>query len=255
MISQAELDALMQRALSDKDAEPAFFRALLDATVYAHAPRVAQTGRLRLIQFPLPENGQMVLPFFSDGVQARAAAGSTATVIVLTGRQLFELTRGATLMLNPNGCSCLLYPEEIAALLDHGEIATLDQLELTAPKAMDFREVYPPPTWLTDPLIALYARLPSVEAAYLVEVTAHDDPDPQHFGLLIGLVVPSAEAERAVRATITTVQPLCRIRDKAVDLMEFAPEEVPDWIRKLNPTPFYIRALGQRLAAGSTALQ
>lgn len=49
----------------------------------------------------------------------------------MTGRQLFELTHGATLMLNPNGTSCTLYSEEIAALLDRGDVAIIDQVQLT----------------------------------------------------------------------------------------------------------------------------
>src|SRR3546814_4427788 len=79
------------------------------------------------MQFPLPDSGHMVLPFFSEETQARAAAGTTAKVVALTGRDLLELTRGATLMLNPNGTNCPLYPEEIAALLDRGEVARSDE--------------------------------------------------------------------------------------------------------------------------------
>lgn len=255
MISPGQLDQLMQLALADKAAEPAFFRALLDATVYAHTPRTDHGGRLRLIQFPLPDSGRMVLPFFSDETQARTAAGTAATVVVLTGRQLFELTRGATLMLNPNSTSCTLYPEEIAALLDHGEVAVVDQAELTEPHPMQFREPDPAPSWLIDPLIALYARLPSVEMAFVVEFRPSDDPDPAHVGLLIALGVPAAETERAVRATITAIQPLCRVREALLDLTAFVPDAVPDWVRDVDLAPFYVRALGQRLASGSAARQ
>lgn len=255
MVSAAQLNALMQQALTEKAAEPAFFRALLDATVYAHTPRTGHTGRLRLIQFPLPDSGRMVLPFFSEEAEAWAAAGTAATVVVLTGRQLFELTRGATLLLNPNSVSCTLYPEEIAALLDHGQVAIVDQVEVSESKPMEFREPEQAPTWLIDPLITLYAQLPSVEVAYLVEVRAPDDPDPEHVGLLIALGVASAETERAVRATITTIQPLCRSREAAVDLTAFVPNALPEWMRHAGLEPFYVRALGQRLVTSSTAVQ
>lgn len=117
MITPEELALFLQQALADKTAEPAFFRALLDALVYAHTPRNDRHARLRFIQFVTPE-GLTVLPFFSDEVQARAAAGTAATVVAMTGRELFGLTRGATLMLNPNETNCVLYPEEISALLD-----------------------------------------------------------------------------------------------------------------------------------------
>ena len=62
MMSSERLDTLMQRALADKTVEPVFFRALLEATVYAHTPRAGHNGRLRLIQFALPDNGRMVCP-------------------------------------------------------------------------------------------------------------------------------------------------------------------------------------------------
>lgn len=255
MVSVAELDAMMRQALADKTAEPAFLRALLDATVYAHTPRTGHRGRLCFIQFPLPDSERMVLPFFSDEAQARAAAGSAARVVVLTGRQLFELTRGATLMLNPNSANCTLYPEEITALLDHGEVAIVDQVEVAEPQPMEFREPEPVPTWLIDPLITLYARLPSVEAAYLVEVRAPDERDPEHVGLLIAICVPLEETERAARATITAIQALCRVRDAAVDLTAFVPATLPDWVRDIGVKPFYTRALGQRLIPGLISVQ
>src|SRR3546814_10503095 len=102
------------------------------------------------MQFPLPDIGHMVLPFFSEETQARVAAGTTAKVVALTGRDLFELTRGATLMLNPNGTNCTLYPEEIAALLDRGEVAIVDKFTVPEPKLMDFREPEPSPTWRSE---------------------------------------------------------------------------------------------------------
>lgn len=110
--SADELARLMLEALADKAAEPAFFRGLLDATVYAHVPRHDRSGRLRLIQFTTPE-GLTVLPFFSDEVQAKAAARSAATVVVLMGRQLLELTRGATLMLNPKRSTAYCTPKRL----------------------------------------------------------------------------------------------------------------------------------------------
>lgn len=245
----------MRAAFADKAAEPAFFLALLEATVYAHTPKTDRQGRLRFMQFPLPDSGHMVLPFFSDETQARAAAGTTAKVVVLTGRQLFELTRGATLMLNPNSTNCTLYPEEIAALLDSGEVAIVDKFTVSEPKLMDFREPEPSPTWLIDPLIALYAQLSCVESAYLVEMKAHDDPDPDHAGWLIALAVASANSERAVRATITTIQSLCREHTMTVDLMTFVPDVPPGWVHEVDIGPFYTRTLGQRMITGTISVQ
>src|SRR3546814_12481467 len=112
----------------------------------------------------------MVLPFFSEETQARAAAGTTAKVVALTGRDLFDLTRGATLMPNPNGTNCTLYPQEIAPLLDRAEVAIVDQFNPPHPKLMDFREPAPSPPWLTHLLLALSPPLPCAPSAYLDEL-------------------------------------------------------------------------------------
>lgn len=246
MISANELTCLMQKALADKAAEPAFFLALLEATVYAHTPRIGRSGHLRLIQFVRPDNGLTVLPFFSDEAQARAAAGTTATVVVLTGRQLFELTRGVTLMLNPNSASCTLYPEEIAALLDRGELAIVEKVD-TGGQDLRIAPVREQPSWLIDRLIALYASLSSIEAAYLGAIGPADRPDQQ--GLLVAAAVPKKDAERVARATTTALQGQCHTLLVTVDFTAFEPDELPQWLRETEITPFYLRDFGQRLAS------
>ena len=59
----------------------------------------------------------MVLPFFSDRKQAEEASVGKVGIVAMSGRRLFELTQGATLMLNPNPDRAALYPPEVSALL------------------------------------------------------------------------------------------------------------------------------------------
>ena len=240
----------MQQALTDKSAEPAFFRALLEATVYAHVPRHDRSGRVRFIQFTTPE-GLLVLPFFTEERQARTAAGSATTVVVLTGRQLFEWTRGATLMLNPNDVSCTLYPEEIAALLDHGEVAVVERVD-TGGQQLVIEPASEIPGWLIDRLVALYAGLACVEAAYVASIGTPDDPQR---GLLIAVAVPSKDAERAARATTTELQAHCQALQMPVDLTAFEPGELPDWIKGTDLKPFYVRSWRERLVKSPERMQ
>jgi len=134
--SAEQLAALMQQAQVNPGHFPPFLRALLEATVYAHAPPSDDHARLRLFQFTRPD-GVTVLPFFSDEAQAYAAAAESARVVALSGRTLMESTRGATLMLNPNDVSCTLFPEEIAALLDRDTVADLSRGEVEAGEAVE----------------------------------------------------------------------------------------------------------------------
>lgn len=233
--SISKIDQLLQQALVDKSSEPAFFRALLDATVYAHVPKHDDTGRIRLIQFVTPE-GLTVLPFFTDESQAQQASSNTVKTVVLSGRQLMEATRGATLMLNPNKTPCTLYPEEIAALLDHGDVAVMES-EVLPERQILVAIPKPKPDWLIKPLVTLYQALEYVASAYVIEVRLPEAPERAI--LLVALAVPKLDAERAARASILIMQPLCKGREIEVDLTAFEPGSPPAWLAGSEIEEFY----------------
>ena len=54
-VSTAELERRLERARSHREEEPAFFRCLLDAWVYAHVPLSDDHPRVRLVQFRHPD--------------------------------------------------------------------------------------------------------------------------------------------------------------------------------------------------------
>lgn len=111
MISATTLSRLLAQAIKDNRHEQAFFRALLDAKIYAHIPISDPVSRrLRFIQFNHPDTGQLILPFFSDEPKACAATGPTVRTVTLRGRVFLEATLGATLMLNPNDGIAYSFP-------------------------------------------------------------------------------------------------------------------------------------------------
>jgi len=180
--------------------QKAFFRALLEATVYAHVPiEPAPRGQIRFIQFIRPDNGQTVLPFFSDREQAAAAAVGKARIVAMDGRRLFELTRGATLMLNPNHDRVALYPPEISALLEGRTLGFFAAETLNAEEHVGVSLPSVPTENLTIVLRNLYEREPSVRAAYLAEV--HRGVDQSDVFLLLTLVVTKGNDERMVQLT------------------------------------------------------
>lgn len=80
-------------------------------------------------------------------------------------------------------------------------------------------------------LVGLYARLPYVQAAYLLEVAPSQAPDTR--SLLIALAVAPDHVERAARATITDIQPLCARNNVAVDITAFdAANGLPPYLRQ-----------------------
>ncbi len=244
----------MARAIQDPREESAFFRALLKATVYAHIPLTDRldfhADRIRFVQFPRPDNGQLVLPFFTDEEKARFAAGSAVRILPLKGRHLLELTRGATLILNPNDAPCVLYPEEVEALLRTGFIARIEKFKVqeeTAPLVGP--PMNDPPSWLIDALISVLAKLPDIQLAYIAGLYTASE-EPQQTGFLIALDGDDQHSERAMRAVNTVLQPLCQEHDgPAVDMTHFdhSVEEAPEWVGKFSLKPFYDHAWGARL--------
>lgn len=237
MISERELERRLEQARQNRGLEPAFFRCLLDAVVYAHAPVSDDHPRLRLIQFRHPD-GFYVVPFFTSQAKALLVAGSTARLIKLTGRELFEGTPGATFMLNPNDGACVLYPEEIAALLESGTVARVETIKLEADTPFLIVEEATLPAWLLPALTTLYEGLPFVEVAYWLKVAPPDRPKQCTF--LIALGVGQEHAERAARATITVLQASATSADIPIDLTSFDPTQgLPTYLCHTGAQQFF----------------
>jgi len=235
MTTRSQLQELLRAVRNNPLAEPQFFEALLTATVYAHVPVHQVPGRIRFIQFNRPDNGQTVLPFFSDQAKAQRALGSSkqVSVIALDGRQMFELTQGATLMLDPNDDQVMLYPEEVAALLTGQPLVAFGREELSSPETVAVRV----PSVPVDELIAVlraFCEIDSdVTAGYIVEVLRGDNQ--QDASLLVAIAAPKRVAERVSRTSMQRVRP--HIDDLALPLIMtvIEPEE--------GASRFYQRAI------------
>jgi hypothetical protein len=220
MIDSGTLEQLFDAARLDQASEPAFLKRLLEATLFVHAPISDESRALRLHMFAHPD-GFNAIPVFTSEAKAALPPGITARIVGINGRELFEATRGATLMLNPNSGGGLLYPEEIAALLDQGTVATVERVHEPM-SAHGPGKSTDAPDWLLDALRNVYLGIPTVTEAYAVVSGTVSEPDLLLF--LIG--VAPADSERAARASISAVQPLLQGKgfSRTVDLMVFDPE-------------------------------
>ena len=219
------------RADESAQAQELFFKTLLDSTVYAHVPPIAPPpGKMRFVQFVRPDNGQTVLPFFIDRAQAEEAAAGRVGIVAMVGRELFKLTRGATLMLNPNGERATLYPPEINALLDGRPLGFATQEHLQESEDVG---VCPPSIDTDDLVIALrelYGNEPAVRAAYLVEV--HRQGERAETFLLLVIVVTASHQERIVQLTTLAIQPAMPTLALPLSMTCSAPEgDLPELCR------------------------
>lgn len=238
-IQQSELNRLLEESITDRRKEPAFFRALLDATVYAHVPLDDRSGRIRFIQFRGTE-GELLLPFFSDPGKSEAAARGKVRSLAINGRLFLESTLGATLILNPNNQWCKLYPEEVSVLLRTGHVAVLESdnyAERTEIAVAIPEEV---PERLLKVVREILAKLPEVHAAHLVDMrfTPHlDTPN-----LVLAVSAPKSTCTRICRAILSELQTRESLADKPLSLLTLAIEDpVPDWAVELKPEPIYLR--------------
>jgi hypothetical protein len=246
VVSAVKLNRLLARATTDYRDEPAFFQALLKASVYAHVPKDDPVGRrFRFIQFNHPETGVLILPFFTDEVKARAAAGTTARVVAVPGRMFLEATLGATLMLNPNDEHGMLYPEEVKTLLATGRMARLDKVIVAAGSEPVVKPLETIPPWLADLLLVSLAKLRFVELAYMATMHAANEAAPSRS--LLAIATEAGFGERAVHAVITDLQPACEEHQMALDITYFEPGQCPPWIGGLELTPIYDKKWGERL--------
>jgi SseB protein N-terminal domain len=239
------LDRLLENAQKDSRYERAFFRALLETIVYAHIPITDRidNGRIRFIQFHRPENGQLVLPFFTDEKKSRVAEGTTVRSVALSGREFFEITRGATLMMNPNDHRCVLYPEEIATLLQAGEIATIAEFTPGEENSMAVGvPMEAPPAWLLEALLSAARDLLYIERVYVAAIYDTSDA-PRQISFLAAICAEKGNGERAMHAINNAIQPLCRSHGgPSVDLMYFEiSDETPSWVTGLALDPCYDR--------------
>jgi hypothetical protein len=158
-------------------------------------------------------------------------------------------------MMDPNDTSCLLYPEEVEALLQTGRIASIQKFvvqEKAEPLVGPLEDI---PEWLASGLMAALAKLPFVQTAYLAGVYRNVEP-LEHIGYLIAVGGDPRHAERTSHAVATALQVMCETSSKLpIDLTHFdINEEAPSWVTNLALQPIYDRDWADRLhhTAGST---
>jgi hypothetical protein len=236
---QSELNRLLEASIADWHKEPEFFRALLDATVYAHVPKVDRSGRIRFKQFHGPD-GELLLPFFSDIGKSEAAARGNARTVAVTGRQFLESTLGATVILNPNNHWCKLYPEEVRVLLRTGHVAILESDDYQDRGKIAVANPEDVPEKLLEVFRNILATLADVEEAYLVDMRF--EPNLDHPNWVVAVTAPKAVTARVCRAILAELQSQPALTDKPLSLLTLPIEDpTPDWAAHLKPEPIYRR--------------
>jgi hypothetical protein len=199
------LEHALRLAAGEPAHRPAFYRALLDATVYVlgHTPqapegeRMAQAGEQLAIQHWAGRDGAAVIPFFSSLAALQRAIEPEEHYVALPARALFEMTKGATLFLNPRSdYGKEFFPQEIEALLTTGLNQQASPRVTTAPTQVLLGQPAAYPTTMVESLRRLLSTHESVRAAYLALM--HDPAHDEKPHLVVGIEA-EGDVERVIR--------------------------------------------------------
>jgi hypothetical protein len=200
--AERHLEALLVAAATDPAQRPAFTAALLEADVCVLGTvegevtdGVAAAGASMRIVGLADDEGD-ITPFFTSeqAVQVFLASQpeTDPSFVRLRCRALFEMTRGARLVLNPaSAYGKVFVPEEIAALLAGEEPGLTTQVLEEDQQVLIGAPAHVPPE-LPAVLTRFFAQRPVVEAAHLGWI-ARAQGEPGYL-----LVVVAADADQAM---------------------------------------------------------
>lgn len=84
--AEADLEAALERARGDSDEEHAFFKQLMEAMVYVHAPVSDDARTPRLVQFRHPD-GFDAIPFFTSLGKAEVASSAAVKILGVSAKR------------------------------------------------------------------------------------------------------------------------------------------------------------------------
>lgn len=186
------LEESLKRAATDASYRPQFYRDLLDADVFAITdgqPLDIRDGMLtsgsRVSLQSWERDGIAWIPIFSSLERLQQAIQTNSRFLRMNARALFDLTRGAHVVLNPGqSYGKELMPGEIARMLD-GSIFMGQRITIQQETRVMIGQPSAYPQAMVDALAALFSRTSQVRAAYLAQYI-----DPQHDSqphLLVGI--------------------------------------------------------------------
>jgi len=189
-----DLEKALHKAAADHNKAPAFYEALMESKIFVLGkPEEEDTGNFTLeeeqaviIQHWERETDQSpVVPFFTSLQMLQQAIASDEPYLELTTVDLFQLTMGAPLVLNPNSEFGMEFdPEDIALLLDtdlmlNSEHTLEEHTEVLLGIPENVSETF------TGVLTEYFSRNKEVEAAYLGTIQIPEDDDKEH--LMVGI--------------------------------------------------------------------
>lgn len=253
---ETDIERLLRTAQDEPGLQPVLFRALLDATLYALMPLSGQgpaNGRVHFLQWTRPD-GVTVIPCFASELKARLSAQAKARIAAIDGRQLMEVTRGATLHLDPNDFGCTLSPADISSLLAHGSVLVPEKDVITQDRQVAFLVPTSPPEAMLHSLSILYEKLDFVRHAFVLEMREPRATDQEPLLLIALQLDPNVDPEQAARDSTTVIQETYQ-GSMSIDLIVL--NDTTEMAQRIQSefSPFYTRGTRTKAARPKETFQ
>ncbi|WP_333012920.1 enhanced serine sensitivity protein SseB [Kluyvera sichuanensis] len=246
--SKNELETLLEQAATEPAHRPAFFRTLLESTVWvpgsaADDQQVVDDSALELQHWE-KDDGTSVIPFFTSLEALKEAVTTEQAFVVMPVRTLFEMTLGETLFLNaklPTGKE--FTPREISHLIGEEGNPLSTQEVLEGGSALLLSEVAEPPAQMVESLTTLFKTLKMVKRAFICSIKERADEQPN---LLIGIEAEGdiEEIIHAAGSVATDTLP----GDEPIDICQVVEgEKGISHFMLAHITPFYEKRWGSFL--------
>lgn len=244
-----DLEKILHKAAADHAEAPAFYEELMESKIFVLGKPESEStsGKFTLeeeeaviIQHWERETDQSpVVPFFTSLQMLQHAIDTDEPYLELTTVDLFQLTMGAPLVLNPNSDFGMEFePEDVAVLLDtdlmvNSEHILDEQTEVLLGQAENVSEIF------KSVLTEFFAKHAEVEAAYIGTIQILEDDDKEH--LMVGIQGKG----RFEKIIDTIIQKISLLEDDMMyETVDFyvIDQDDPDISQFMveNITPFYV---------------
>ena len=252
-LPESRLEVLLALAAEEPAHRPEFYRALLESEVYVISNLELEgegrgyltSGDALSILTICADDNNPIIPFFTSIDRLTRFVEHQSQWIGINARNLFNLTKGATLVLNPQSRYAQpFYPTMIEALLT---IGIHHSCRKTTSASYDGVRISPPepyPSKMVDSLIIFFAGRPEVTTAYVALKQGLEDRQPH---LLVGIDTCD-DAEQIIREAGSVA--LDTVPDELPEVAFVDMNRIPNQISKAilrNGRIFYEKSWGTRL--------
>ena len=241
---ELSLDELLDKAATGPADRPAFFRRLMQSDVWVAGKKAHGASLVFDADYRQRLDGTPVIPFFTTETAFAEVTGGELPAVSLPVRELFAMTPGHTLCLNPSLKSSKVFTATEIHSLCSGQGSALGEVSIPAEgQTLLLSATDDAPALLTDSLKQLFSRYKPVRRAFIAWCRENAEAEGN---LLIGIEA-SADLDDIIEAAghvamdtlpDNALIDFCEIGDPSSGVSHFFTAHI---------TPFYQRPRGSFL--------